>query len=161
MKDAPDGTTCWRMCLHRSPWKNSVLLHAEYYIKERPHGRMGQSTGAAMAISIASIPQVPLKKNAGKGGPLALAPAAARPISRCFEPGRMEYTNKDGELKLFQSRRAAAAYSIIWASSCRISASTPSRPSRSTPSTLRRDWLIFTQVEGWLNRVFAAGQVLS
>ena len=54
------------------------------------------------------------------------------------------HLHKDGELKLFQSE-SQRQYSIIWASSCRISASngrpraesvrsTPSRPSRSTPS---------------------------
>ena len=30
-----------------------------------------------------------------------------------FEPGRMEYTNKDGELKLFQSREPASVFNYL------------------------------------------------
>ena len=74
-------------------------------------------------------------------------------MSRASNLGAWSIQTRTASSNYF-SLESQRQYSIIWASSCRISASTPSRrisastpsrPSRSTPSTLRQDWLIFTQ----------------
>ena len=89
--------------------KNSVLLHAEYYIKEKRGGwvKGGAGDGDLNRQQIRGA----LKKSEVKAEYFGSLQELYN--IKGFEPGRMEYTNKDGELKLFQSREPASVFNYL------------------------------------------------
>ena len=89
--------------------KNSVLLHAEYYIKEKRGGwvKGGAGDGVLNLQQIRGALRNPKVKAEYFGSLQELYDVKG------FEPGRMEYTNKDGELKLFQSGEPASVFNYL------------------------------------------------
>lgn len=89
--------------------KNSVLLHAEYYIKEKRGGwvKGGAGDGDLNRQQIRGA----LKKSEVKAEYFGSLQELYN--IKGFEPGRMEYTNKDGELKLFQSGEPASVFNYL------------------------------------------------